>query len=252
MTSTRTFDIPALILAGGLGTRLREVVPDQPKVIAPVGTRPFLSYILDQLADSGLRTAILCTGHRAEQVEECFGGKHRSLRLLYSREAAPLGTAGAIRLALPLVDQEVALVLNGDSHCDVDLTAFAARHRERKAAASIALARMEDTSRFGRVEFNGDDQITKFAEKSAASGPGWVNAGIYLLRRSVIESIPSGRAASLERDVFPGLIGQGLCGFRSGGRLWDIGVPDEYARAQAEFPPVSGGHHDGEDRQLER
>jgi D-glycero-alpha-D-manno-heptose 1-phosphate guanylyltransferase len=229
--------LPALILAGGLGTRLRAVVPDQQKVLAQVGTRPFVTYVLDQLADAGIQTAVLCTGHLAGQLEESLGDQYGSIRLMYSRERSPLGTAGAIRLALSYVGPAGAFVLNGDSHCRVDLAALAASHRQQGAAATIALARMEDTSRFGRVELAAGDTISDFAEKAAASGPGWVNAGIYLLNRDVIESIPEDTPASLERDVFPKLIGHGLFGYRSTGQLWDIGVPDEYARAQSEFRP---------------
>ncbi|MBE0656966.1 MAG: nucleotidyltransferase family protein [Bryobacteraceae bacterium] len=229
--------LPALILAGGLGTRLRAVVPDQQKVLAQVGTRPFITYVLDQLADAGFQTAVLCTGHLAGQLEESLGDQYRSIRLRYSREQAPLGTAGAIRLALSYVGPAGSFVLNGDSHCRVDLAALAASHRQQGAAATIALARMEETSRFGRVDLAAGDAIASFEEKAATSGPGWVNAGIYLLNRDVIESIPENTPASLERDVFPKLIGRGLFGFRSAGQLWDIGVPDEYERAQTEFQP---------------
>lgn len=229
--------LPALILAGGLGTRLRAVVPDQQKVLAPVGTRPFLTYVLDQLADAGIQTAVLCTGHLAGQLEENLGDQYGSIRLKYSRELSPLGTAGAIRLALAFVGSADAFVLNGDSHCRVDFAALTASHRQHGAAATIALARMADTSRFGRVELADGDAIADFTEKAATSGPGWVNAGIYLLNRDVIESIPADTPASLERDVFPKLIGRGLFGYRSTGQLWDIGVPDEYNRAQTEFQP---------------
>lgn len=228
---------PALILAGGLGTRLRAVVPDQQKVLARVGTRPFITYVLDQLADAGIQTAVLCTGHLAGQLEESLGDQYRSIRLTYSREQSPLGTAGAIRLALPFVGPAGAFVLNGDSHCHVDLAALVACHLQHSAAGTIALAHMEDTSRFGRVDLAPDDAIANFEEKAAMSGPGWVNAGIYLLNREIIGSIPEDTPASLERDVFPKLIGHGLYGYRSTGQLWDIGVPDEYARAQSEFRP---------------
>lgn len=229
--------LPALILAGGLGTRLRAVVPDQQKVLAQVGARPFITYVLDQLADAGVHTAVLCTGHLGGQLEESLGDEYRSIGLRYSREQSPLGTAGAIRLALPFVGPAGAFVLNGDSHCRVDLAALSASHVNHGATATIALARMEDTSRFGRVELAAGDAIVNFAEKAATNGPGWVNAGIYLLSRDVVESIPENTPASLERDVFPKLIGQGLFGYRSTGQLWDIGVPEEYERAQSEFQP---------------
>lgn len=235
LKETSLAGFPALVLAGGLGTRLQSVVPDRQKTVAPVGARPFITYVLDQLAAAGVRRAILCTGHLAGQVEECLGEKYGLLNLEYSRETSPLGTAGAVRLALPFLEAGAALVLNGDSHCAVDLVSFVAAHRQRRAAASLVLARMEDTSRFGRVELNATGEVEKFAEKNTPGEPGWVNAGIYLLERSVIESIPVDRVTSLEKDVFPSLIGRGLVGYPSDGQLWDIGVPDEYVRAQTEF-----------------
>jgi len=224
--------IPAAILAGGLGTRLQTVVADRPKVLARVGDRPFASHLLDWLEAAGLRDVVLLTGHRALQVEKELGESHGSLELRYSPEATPLGTGGAIRAALPLLHAPRLLVLNGDSFCDVDLPAFLERHGECQAPVSILLARADDTSRYGRARLGTDGRIKRFEEKQAAAGPGWINAGIYLLERALAAEIPANRPVSLEREMLPLWAGQGrLFGYPSAARLLDIGCPASYAAA---------------------
>jgi D-glycero-alpha-D-manno-heptose 1-phosphate guanylyltransferase len=224
---------PAAILAGGRGTRLRSVVADRPKVLAPVGGRPFVAYLLDQLAAAGLRDVLLLTGYRAEQVRETLGDGYAGLRLRYSVETTPLGTGGAVRQALAMVDGPRLLVLNGDSCCDLDLADFAAEHERRRAETSLALVHTADTARFGRVRLDDSGHITQFEEKQTAGDPGWINAGAYFLERNVIADIS---AASLERDVFPRLAAQRrLWGHCTAGELLDIGTPESYARAEAFF-----------------
>lgn len=226
-------DVTAAVLAGGLGTRLRAAVADRPKVLANVSGRPFVAYLLDQLADAGVRRVVLCTCYRADQVKAALGLAYRDLQLIYSEEGSPLGTGGALRLALPALTTKCTLVMNGDSFCETDLGQLKAWHDEHQAAGTILLARVADTSRFGSVEMNEQSRVTAFREKSGGGGPGWINAGIYLLRRELLEGIPSGRSVSLERDVFPSWIGRGLYGFRSPeGRFLDIGTPESYAEAE--------------------
>jgi len=229
--------VSALILAGGLGTRLRPVVSDKPKALAPVAGRPFLAHLLDQLALAGLRAAVLCTGHMAEQVESALGQRHGPLRLLYSRETSPLGTGGALRLALPLIASDPVLALNGNSYCDVDLPAFWRWHGESRAQASLCLCRVDDVSRYGQVHAAPDGRVIRFAEKGAASGPGWINAGVYLFSRQRLQAIPPGRPVSLERDVLPLWVEQGLHAYPCPGRFIDIGAPESYAQAQTFFAP---------------
>jgi NDP-sugar pyrophosphorylase family protein len=227
--------VTAAILAGGLGTRLRSVVADRPKVLAEVKGRPFVEYLLDQLCVAGVKRVVLCTGYMGDQVEQLLGARYRSLELLYSREPSPLGTGGALRLALPMLTTESILVMNGDSYCDAQLDAFAIWHTARSAIATILLAEMEDTRRYGRVQTDDEGRLTRFEEKATAIGSGWVNAGTYLLHRDLIETIPSNRVVSIERQVFPVWIGRGLHGYRSEGRLMDIGIPDAYRQANTEF-----------------
>jgi NDP-sugar pyrophosphorylase family protein len=224
--------VTAAILAGGLGTRLRSVVGDQPKVLARVGDRPFLLHLLDQLADAGVKSVVLCTGYKAEAIAR-LGGSYRDMTLKYSREAAPLGTAGALRQARPL-DSNPVLVLNGDSYCAADLGAMVASHCQSRAPASILLTEVSDSSRYGRVETDADGAVLRFVEKRAGGGSGWINAGIYVLSQKFLKGLPDGSPLSLEHDVFPVWVGRGLRGYRSSGPFIDIGTPESYARA-AEF-----------------
>ena len=224
-------DIPAFILAGGRGTRLRPAVSDRPKALAEVAGRPFLAWLLDGLVASGVRQAVLCTGYRGEMIRQVFGDHFQTLALDYSQETEPLGTGGAVRAALPLSDSPTLLVLNGDSLCRVDLASFARQHAQRGAACSLVLARVRDTSRYGRVETAADGRLTQFLEKGDAAGPGWINAGVYLFQHRVIEGMPLSRALSLERDLFPAWLGRGLYGHEQDGPFLDIGTPESYSAA---------------------
>lgn len=229
--------IPALILAGGLGTRLQSVVPGKPKALAEVSGRPFVHFVLDHLIEQGFRTIVLCTGFLAGQVRDSLGSSYRGAALQYSEEHSPMGTGGALRLAAGWIGPEGAAVLNGDSFCDVNLTELRERHHEKKAAATLALSWQQDTARFGRVELDGDGRIVRFQEKDFAGGPGWINAGVYWVSDRFVSSIPAGQKISLEKEVFPAWVGGSLYGAPTLSPVWDIGVPEAYARAQREFPP---------------
>src|SRR5262245_20076693 len=153
------------ILAGGLGTRLRSAVGDRPKALAPVRGRPFVTYLLDQLHEAGAEEVVLLTGYRGEQVRAVLGDRYWNLRLHHSREPARLGTAGAVRHALPLVDKEWVLLFNGDSYCDVNLADFVEGCAERDAEAGLVLVCAADTGRFGRVVIEDDGRVERFEEK---------------------------------------------------------------------------------------
>jgi NDP-sugar pyrophosphorylase family protein len=227
--------VTAAILAGGLGTRLRSVVADRPKVLAPVGGRPFLRYLLDQLAAAAIPKVVLLTGHGAGQVREAIGDTHGGLRLVYSAEPAPLGTGGALRHALPHLSGPAVLLLNGDSYCDVDLEEFARFHRAEPAGVGMVLVRVPDASRFGRVRLGRTGRVIRFEEKAATRAPGWINAGVYLLDRALVAELPAGRL-SLEHDLLPGWVARRhVRGFRCEGRFLDIGTPRSYAEAERFF-----------------
>jgi len=226
-----TAGITAAILVGGLGTRLRPAVADRPKVLAAVAGRPFLTYLLDQLARAGIRSTVLCTGYRADVVATELGSSYKGMALIHSRESSPLGTGGALRHARALLQSDPVLVLNGDSYCDADLGFFIDRHRKAEAVASLLLTEMSQTSRYGRVEVNDRETVVGFIEKAQGSGPGWINAGIYVLAQSFLQSLPLGTPLSLEREVFPAWVGRGLNAFRSPGWFIDIGTPESYVEA---------------------
>src|SRR5258708_15408368 len=228
-------NVTAAILAGGLGTRLRAVVTDRPKPMAEVRGRPFLMYLLDQLIAAGLTNAVLCTGYRAEQVRNRLGERYGVMHLTYSQETQPLGTGGALRQALPFLTSDIVLVMNGDSICECDLGKFWIWHQQRQTALSLLLNRVGDISQYGQVKVDDTGRVTEFVEKNPNSGPGWVNAGVYLIAKNLIADLPAGCAVSLEYEVFPSLIGKGLYGYQADGRFLDIGTPETYQRANRFF-----------------
>ncbi|MHC4158306.1 MAG: nucleotidyltransferase family protein [Planctomycetota bacterium] len=228
-------DITAAILAGGFGSRLQSVVSDRPKVLAEVSGKPFLAYLLEQLSSAGIHKAVICTGYMADKIQECFGDSYGSLEIIYSKEDEPLGTGGALRLALPYLLSEIILVMNGDSYIDTDLSVYVDWFSEGEREAAVLLTCVDDTSRYGSVKINKNKIIASFEEKCENSGPGWINAGIYLLRKSLIASMPAGKFYSLERDLFPRLVGKELYGFCADGRFIDIGIPESYTAAQNFF-----------------
>ncbi|MBX9579278.1 MAG: nucleotidyltransferase family protein [Gemmataceae bacterium] len=226
--------ITAAILAGGLGTRLRSVVADRPKVLAPVAGRPFLAHLLDQLSAGGVDDVVLLVGYAADQVRAAFGDHYRDVRIRYSAEPHPLGTGGAIRHALPHFDRERILLLNGDSYCDFDPATLA----RNVPGVGMVLAEVDDTSRYGRVEVGPDRLVRGFAEKAAGAGPGRVNAGVYLFPRGRLTDLPADRPLSWERDVLPGWVAAGDVTGYPGGRFIDIGTPESFAAAVAFFDPA--------------
>jgi len=225
----------AMILAGGMGTRLRPVLGEKQKVIAEIDGRPFLGHLLDRLADAGAERTVLCTGFKADDVESVLGMEHRGMSLLYSREEAPMGTGGAVRKALDEIHGETFFVLNGDSFCDVNLRALLEHHRMREAQATLTLVRVSDTARFGRVEQSAQGAIMAFVEKGVSAGPGWINAGVYCLERGAVLGLPPGCVLSLEREVFPTWIGRGFYGYCCDGGFLDIGTPESHAAAAGFF-----------------
>ncbi len=227
--------LDTIILAGGMGRRLRQVVADRPKVLADVAGRPFLTRLLDQLLAADVASVVLSTGYMAEMIEAKIGTHYHRLPIRYSRETEPLGTGGALRLALQKTRSDPLLALNGDSFCDADIRELCAFHHQKKARATLLLTSVQDTSRFGSVETDANGAVIRFEEKGGASTPGWINAGVYCLAREVISSIPAGRAVSIEHEIFPKLMGAGLYGIRVRGAFIDIGTPHSYAEAERFF-----------------
>ena len=226
----------ALILVGGKGTRLKNCVSDRPKPMADVSGRPFAEWLVLALRAQGLRRVVFCTGHKAGVIRAHFGdGSNWEMDIACSQEPSPLGTAGAIRYAVAHVHTDPFLILNGDSYCPADFRRMCEFHRQNRARATLWLVSMDDCRRYGSVETDDRGQVLGFREKSETAEPGQINAGIYLLQREVVESIPPGRAVSIEREVFPGLIGRGLYAVAGDGPFIDIGTPESYQGSHGFF-----------------
>jgi NDP-sugar pyrophosphorylase family protein len=224
-------ELAAVVLAGGMGTRLRSVVADRPKVLAPVAGRPFLAYLLDQIADSGIQRVVLSTGHLAEQFAEVIGDRYRNIQIVYAHEDQPLGTGGAIRFACGFTDADQLLVMNGDSYCAADLSEYIDWHVDGGNEVSLMLAKVSDTSRYGTVEIDAGGRITAFIEKRPESTNGCINAGVYVFRRAMLEQFPDG-PSSMERDVFPvWLRERSMMGWVTEAEFIDIGIPSDYERS---------------------
>ena len=230
-------DVTAVILAGGVGSRLKSVIHDRPKGLAEVNGRPFLAFLLEQLRAAGAHRVVLSTGHLAAQIEAAFGADFDGLKIIYSREETALGTAGGLRLAAMAALSPSLLVLNGDSICDLVLLDFLHDYALHGRFPAMVLSWQPDTARFGRVEYGPDGRVESFREKGQVSGPGWINAGIYAMERERALTITPGRPVSLEREVFPEWIGTGLRAFPSKARFLDIGTPESYRQATAFFGP---------------
>lgn len=235
MQMSNLSEISVAILAGGLGTRLASLLPGQQKVVTNIREHTFLEYLLNQLSKTGFRNVVICTGHLGDQVREVFGNNYQSLSLFYSNEQSPLGTAGAIRFALSHLVSEDILVANGDSFLDIDLKKFLGFHIDKGANGTIALTKIPDISRYGSVDLDKNNQIVNFEEKSKNRGVGFINGGIYLLKRSLLLEIPENRVVSFEKDMFPSWIGKDFYGFKSQGKFIDIGTPESYEEAQEFF-----------------
>ena len=224
---------PAVLLLGGMGTRLRSVLPSTPKPLAPVGKKSFLELLIRQLRFQRISRLVMCTGYLADQVEGVFGnGRDFDVAIEYSRELQPLGTAGAIKLAREhLKDCSEFLVMNGDSFLEIDFAQLMQFHHRHGGLVSIAAVEVDNARRYGTVMLDADDRVTGFLEKTGDDHPGLINAGVYVFNRSIFDWIPEGQA-SLEREVFPRVLNQGVYALAHGGMFIDIGTPDDYVRAQ--------------------
>ncbi|MCG8543385.1 MAG: nucleotidyltransferase family protein [Alphaproteobacteria bacterium] len=233
MGTTDLSQIDVAVLAGGLGTRLRSVLPDRPKVLAPVDGRPYLDFLLDWLVCAGFRRVVLCLGYRADAVQVHLSAFPRAdLTVDIVIEPAPAGTAGALRHAAPALRSDPVMVMNGDSFVDGNLRDFVAAHQARRPVASILCAEVADASRYGRIDLTADGLVRQFAEKDpAVHGPGLINAGVYLFATPILEEIAKNQAESLERDVFPSLVSRGVHGQVTAGTFLDIGTPESLEAA---------------------
>jgi NDP-sugar pyrophosphorylase family protein len=221
----------ALILCGGLGTRLRSVSGNSPKCLMKVNGRPFLLYLLDLLKSNHFQDVVLCTGHGHDQIQKEVGTEYKGSSIKYSRETSPLGTGGAIVQASQKLESEWFLVMNGDSYCSFDLNAQSLLKIKKSL---IFVHKVPDVSRFGAIEFDKQNNVLSFQEKNVQSTPGYINAGIYWLHRSCIDSLRRNTFISMEKEVLPSLLGE-LQAVQCNHGFIDIGTPNSYARADDFF-----------------
>ena len=225
----------AIVLVGGEGTRLRPLTATVPKPALTLVDRPFLAYMIEWLASHGVDEVVLACGFLPNVLREALGeGERAGARIRYVTEPEPLGTAGAIGFAATAMGGSLGqrfLALNGDVLTDLDLGALLSAHERRGARATLALHPVEDSSAYGLVSTGIGGEVSAFLEKTGEASPGEINAGMYVLERSVLDLIPAGRAVSIEREVFPRLIGDGLHALRLDGYWMDIGTPDRYLQA---------------------
>lgn len=222
----------ALILCGGLGTRLRSVVADRPKSMALIRGRPFLHILMERLIRQGVGQFVLATGYQSGQIEAYFGrGAALGCDIVYSREEEPLGTGGAIKLAEPFLGPRF-LVLNGDTFVEFEVGRLEAALAQSGGIMAMALKTVPDAARYGTVALDPAGRVQAFLEKDGRSGPGLINAGVYLADRGILAEIEPAQSVSLERAVMPRLLARGVAGTVVDGLFIDIGIPDDYEKAQ--------------------
>ncbi len=226
----------AIILAGGFGTRLQKLVSDVPKSMALINERPFLEYLFDYLISQGVTRAVLSVGYKHEIIIDHFKKKYKTLEIDYVVESEPLGTGGGIRLAFWKIRGNRALVLNGDSLFRVDCQAMMDFHLKKKADATLALRKLNETGRYGRVSINRTRRITGFAEKNEQAGPGYINGGVYVIEKLFLMEPDFRGRFSIEKECFERSYADSkMYGFPADGYFLDIGIPEDYNRAQHEF-----------------
>ena len=228
----------AILLAGGLGTRLQDVLPDIPKCMAAVNGKPFLTYILDYLIDQEIDKVILSIGYRKDKIINYFGANYKNLVIEYAIENEPLGTGGAIKQSLDYCTQNDVFVINGDTYFTPGLKEMEEIHSQTKADITIAVKEMSETERYGVILTDKDGRITDFREKDPNTESGWINGGIYLIKRKIFDSILD-QKFSLENDVFKESCSTfKMQAYQTDAFFLDMGIPEDYIKAQILIPDL--------------
>lgn len=224
----------AVILAGGLGTRLSHIVSDVPKPMAPINGQPFLKYVFDYLLENGVNHIILAVGYKANSIQSYFGDTYRSIKITYSIEDIPLGTGGAIKKALNCCSEEDVFIINGDTYFDVDLEKMKAFHTRKNSCLTVAVKSMNNFERYGAVTIE-ENIIKKFQEKKPTI-VGKINGGIYLIKKTIVNSTNE-ESFSFEKVILESKKVD-IYAFESNGYFIDIGVPEDYYKAQNDFKSI--------------
>lgn len=241
MYRTTSSDMPdVLILAGGLGTRLKPRVSDLPKALAQIAGRPFLSYLLEYLETQGVSRCVISTGYLADKIRAEFGNSFGTLELSYIKEETPLGTGGAVRLALDCLNTDPFLVMNGDSFVAADLRDFVSIFDLSKSKLGMVVTECSDVSRFGSIKLGENSRIQEFVEKGIRQGAGLINAGMYILTKELFDEFSLNVPFSIEHDFFPKYVGPECLGYQCSRTFIDIGTPESFDRAQNLFQDFQG------------
>ncbi len=221
-------DCDCVILCGGQGKRLQSVVSDVPKVMAQVDGRPFLDFVIEYLNSQNIARIILCTGYKADFIEQYYRANNFGITIDFSTEKEPLGTGGALKNAQEVISSDPFFVLNGDSLLSADLQAFLDFHELKKSVASMVVSQSTDGEDFGNLKIDEDGRITEFQEKINDPSGQLVNAGIYCFSQTILSLMPKPKKFSLENDFFPNLIDKKFFGYQIHKEFLDIGTPERY------------------------
>jgi D-glycero-alpha-D-manno-heptose 1-phosphate guanylyltransferase len=227
----------AIILAGGFGTRLQAVVNDVPKPMAPINNEPFLNYVFDYLKHYQIEHVVLSTGYLSEKIVEYYKSEYKGIKVSYAKEETPLGTGGGIRLAMTKCSTKYILVLNGDSFFDVDITTHYQNHISKQADCTLALRKVDNAARYGTIVLGRENTIESFKEKDNIEQVGLINGGVYILNRELyLSRTAEANAFSIEKDFYETKIKElQIFGFEYAGYFIDIGIPEDYKKAQIDF-----------------
>lgn len=227
----------AIILAGGMGTRLKTIISDLPKPMAPIMNVPFLTYQLNYLKYFGIKKVIFSVGYLSEKIIAHYNQSFENISIEYSIEKNPLGTGGGIRMAMSNLKEDLVLILNGDSFFDLNLEQFYNLHLEQKSDFSLALRHVNNSERYGNIEFNSSNQITSFIEKNQLNQSGYINAGVYILSKKLyLQNTKPDINFSIEKEFFEKQLNQLIIkGFEFKDYFIDIGIPEDYLKAQDDF-----------------
>lgn len=222
----------ALVLVGGLGTRLKKVVSDRPKPMALIKGKPFLEYLINNLKTHGITEIILAVGYMGSYIESYFkSGEDFEVKIKYSYEDISMGTAGAIKNAEKLITEESFMILNGDTYFDINYKQLMHYHKQKESSFTMVLRRVEDAKRYGTVKFDNEHRITGFMEKREDKHvEGYINGGIYIVNKSILNKIPAGKKFSLENKLMPELVKnlEPIYCKNENGYFIDIGIPEDY------------------------
>lgn len=227
----------AIILAGGFGTRLQSVVNDVPKPMAPINNEPFLNYVFDYLKHYQIEHVVLSTGYLSEKIVEYYKTDYKGIKVSYAKEEMPLGTGGGIRLAMTKCTTNDILVLNGDSFFDVDINIHYKNHISKHADCTLALRKVDNAARYGTIVLGRENTIESFREKDNIEQAGLINGGVYILNRELyLKKTEEAKAFSIEKDFYERKIKElQIFGFEYTGYFIDIGIPEDYKKAQDDF-----------------